>query len=159
MSYQKNSIILIVTLSLLICGCAPSLTKQERREDIQFLADWAERYSPFVEANERIKGCPSYRKLLPKYVEYAEQATTNQEFLYVVMGYYYLICDTGHAYIWKWGNLGMNYWGRLYSRCCETEVPFRIYSIGHEHFVSHDWQSQEGLIPKDSQILTELLQT
>jgi hypothetical protein len=154
MSYQKNSIILIVTLGLLICGCAPSLTEQERREDIQFLADWAERYSPFVEANEKVKGCPSYRKLLPQYIEYAEQATTNQEFLYVVMGYYYLICDTGHAYIWKWGNITMNYWGRLYSRYCQTKVPFRIYSIGHEYFVSHDWQTQEGLIPKDSQILT-----
>lgn len=150
----RHIIILTVGLSLLTGGCAPTLTVQEKREDIQFLADWAELYSPFVEANERIKGCPSYRKLLPKYIEYAEQATTNQEFLYVVMGYYYLICDTGHAYIWKWGNIGMNYWGRLYSRYCETKVPFRIYSIGHEYFVSHDWQTQIGLIPKDSQILT-----
>jgi hypothetical protein len=86
-----------LTLFVLSPGCAPTLTLQEKREDIQFLADWADNYSPFVEANEQIKGCPSYRDLLPKYLEYAEQAKNNREFLYIVQGYFFLVFNSGHA--------------------------------------------------------------
>jgi len=47
------AVISCLTLVVLLPGCAPNLTKQERREDIQFLADWADHYNPFVELNEK----------------------------------------------------------------------------------------------------------
>jgi len=126
----KISCAVIICLALLILstGCAPNLTAQERREDIQFLADWAEKYSPFVEANERIKGCPSFRDLLPKYLEYAEQAETNTEFLYVVQGYFHLICNSGHAHICSYGSLPADfkahYWKALYNKKCLAHPRF-----------------------------------
>ncbi len=63
-SHSQNLLILMVAASLLIGGCVPILTTQARKADIQFLADGADKYNPFVEVRERIKGCPSYRELL-----------------------------------------------------------------------------------------------
>ena len=63
-SHQQNLLTLMVVASLLVGGCVPILTTQARKADIQVLADWADKYNPFVEARERIKGCPSDRELL-----------------------------------------------------------------------------------------------
>jgi len=70
-------IILAVLLAFITAGCSPQLTPGERKKDIQYIARWAKDYSPFVELNERVKGCPSYESLKPKYVELAEQAQSN----------------------------------------------------------------------------------
>ena len=45
--------ILIVLLIFVIDGCvtAPKLTPEDRKRDIQFLADWARDYSPLAELN------------------------------------------------------------------------------------------------------------
>jgi hypothetical protein len=75
------------------------LTPGERKKDIQYIAQWAKDYSPFVELNERVKGCPSYESLKPKYIELAEKAQNNEEFLQVVYGYFNLIGDSGHFYL------------------------------------------------------------
>ena len=152
-----STVISCLTLFVLSSGCAPNLTVQEKREDIQFLADWAEHYSPFVEANEQIKGCPSYRDLLPKYLEYAEQARNNRQFLHVVLGYFHLICNSGHAYMdtgtgsW-WGTT--DYWGRLYWQYCIAGAPFRVFNVGQEYFVGDDWNSGQAIVPRGSKILT-----
>jgi hypothetical protein len=154
------AVISCLTLFVLSPGCAPNLTVQEKREDIQFLADWAEHYSPFVEVNERIKGCPSYRDLLPKYLEYAEQAETNTEFLYVVQGYFNLICNSGHAYIE--GSVGWplpadfkaHYWKALYNKKCLAYPPFRVFAIEDEYYISDRFKRDKVVVPAGSKILT-----
>jgi len=74
---------------LIISGCSttPKLTAEDRRSDIQFLADWARDYSPFVELAEKHSGNPSCEPLLSEYLEYAEQAGSNEEFYLVACGY------------------------------------------------------------------------
>ena len=62
------------------CVTAPKLTAEDRKRDIQFMADWARDYSPVVELAQKHKGTPDYEALLPKYLEYAEQAESNEAF-------------------------------------------------------------------------------
>lgn len=80
------------------CSTAPELTAEDRKRDIQFLCQWARDYNPFVELNEKHKGCPSYDALLPKYMEFAEQAQSNEEFFQVVSCYFNVIGASGHYY-------------------------------------------------------------
>ncbi len=91
--------VLVVLLAVVITGCSPHLTAQDRRRDIEFLAQWAEDYSPFVELNEKLKGCPGYKSLKPQYIQLAEEAESNKEFLQVTYGYFSLIGQSGHAYL------------------------------------------------------------
>ncbi|NLH42570.1 MAG: hypothetical protein GX448_12090, partial [Planctomycetes bacterium] len=67
------------------------MAAEDRRKDIEFLARWARDYSPLVELNERYKGTPSYEALLPRYVEFAEHARTDEEFYQAVLGYFNVI--------------------------------------------------------------------
>ena len=87
--------LLIIALCMIVGGCGsvptPKLTAEDRRKDIEFLAEWARDYSPFVELTEEHRGNPSYEALLPKYLDYAEQAESNEEFYQVVRGYYDLL--------------------------------------------------------------------
>jgi hypothetical protein len=62
------------------CSPAPKLTAEDRKQDINYLANWARDYSPFVELNEKHKGVPSYEVLKPKYVEFAKEAESTEEF-------------------------------------------------------------------------------
>jgi protein-S-isoprenylcysteine O-methyltransferase Ste14 len=101
-----------IVLALVGCATTPKLTPEDRKKDIEYLAQWARDYSPLVELAEKHKGNPSYEALLPKYLDYAEQAESNQEFYQVVRGYYDLICSTGHRYLvpeseFKWGKAAM----------------------------------------------------
>ncbi|MHC4890390.1 MAG: S41 family peptidase [Planctomycetota bacterium] len=151
-------IFLMVSLSLLIDGCAPTLTIQEKKEDIQFLADWADHYSPFVEAQEQFKGCPSYRDLLGKYLEYAEQAESNEEFLYIVQGYFHLICNSGHAHMysdgWWQGDSRANYWMGLYEKHCLAYRPFRVFAVRDDYYIGDLWKRGKVVVPAGSKILT-----
>lgn len=109
-----HSIFMLSILSgFIAAGCTPTplLTTEDRRRDIEFLTRWARNYSPLVELNEKYKGTPSYEALLPKYLEFAEQVRSNEEFYQVVSGYFNVIGASGHAYLvpdnyLKWDALG-----------------------------------------------------
>ena len=145
----------LVVIGLFVGCSGPELTKQQRKEDIQFLADWADKYSPFVQANGEFKVCPDYKELLPQYLDYAENAEDNKQFLYVVMGYFHLVCNTGHSFIFNQPQLpwSSRYWAILYNKHCTTQLPFRISRSGQDFFLNHDWKTRQGIIPRGSRIL------
>ena len=170
----QSVIILAVLLAFVLAGCSPYLTPEDRKKDIQYLAKWAKDYSPFVELNEKHKGCQSYEALKPKYVELAEQAQSNEEFLQVVYGYFSLIGDSGHAYlipveylagyIWQfllvnpteisWGQFHeAAYWPRLFQNTCLALPPFPVVRKEHEYFTGGAWRYKTVTIPQGSKIL------
>jgi len=118
------NVVLAILLVLLGSGCGsvktPELSPEDRKRDIQFMADWARDCSPLVELAQEHKGTPDYEVLLPKYLEYAEQAESNEMFGRVVGEYFRLICPVGHAnlpseFILRWIRkvtlLGLSDWG------------------------------------------------
>jgi hypothetical protein len=97
-----RSLVVLGILSIFVvdgCVMAPKLTAADRKKDIQFMADWARDYSPFVELAQKHKGIPDYEALLPKYLQYAKQAESNEEFYQVVSEYNRLIRPIGHSYL------------------------------------------------------------
>ena len=160
-------------------GCSvpvPKLTPEDRKKDIQFMADWARDCSPFVELAQKHKGTPDYEALLPKYLEYAEQAASNEEFYRVVHGYFRLICPIGHAYLvsehfLKLGRmlilLGIidydispfaiekaRYWPRLAGRLSTyIHPPFGITYKHAKYFTDDDWEVDGVTVPGGSQII------
>jgi len=170
------AIILAVLLAFIMTGCSPHLTPSERRKDIQYIARWAKDYSPFVELNEKVKGCPSYESLKPKYVELAEQAKNNEEFLQAVYGYFSLIGDSGHFYLMpekylrgyfyaylvsrnpteiSWLQFHeASYWAKLfYKNIASVRPPFRIVHEEDEYFTDEPWRYRGTKIPAGSKIL------
>jgi hypothetical protein len=158
------------------CVTAPKLTPEDRKQDIQFLADWARDYDPFTELNEKYKNTPSYQALLPRYLKFAENARTDEEFFQVVKGYFNVIGPTGHYYLidegtLKWaglasflgiGKLGITagqfdrakYWARLSQKIStRAHPPFHIVHKEDKYFTDDDWQYDETTIPKGSEIL------
>jgi protein-S-isoprenylcysteine O-methyltransferase Ste14 len=178
-SFVNMVLVVAIFFVLVMSGCStiPKLTAEDRKKDIQFLADWARDYSPFVELTEKHKGNPSYEALLPKYLEYAEQAESNEEFYLVVRGYYDLICSTGHRYLvpeseFKWGkvamilgiiDLGINpftsdqalYWSRLAYQNLSTRAhpAFGIAYKDDKYLTDDDWQVDDVNVPRGSQII------
>lgn len=158
------------------CSGPPKLTAEDRRKDIEFLARWARDYSPLVELNEKHKGTPSYEALLPRYLEFAEQAKTDAEFYQAVSGYFGVIGASGHAYLvpddhlrWcrvgsvlgvvKWG-IGARqfekarYWAKLAdSLSTRAHPPFHVMGKDGRYFTDDDWQSDGVAIPKGSEIV------
>ncbi len=178
----KRMIHFLLTLSILWSvlpgGCTPTpgLTAEARRQDMEFLARWAGDYSPLVELNEKYKGTPSYEALLPKYVEFAEQAQSNEEFWRVVEGYVKVVGASGHAYLLpdsylRWSGIGTclgvlkmgitpgqfeqaRYWARLaYNLSSRAHPPFRVKGKDGRYFTDDDWQYDGTLVPKGSEIL------
>lgn len=170
------AIILAVLLAFITAGCSPHLTPGERKKDIQYIARWAKDYSPFVELNERVKGCPSYESLKPQYVELAEQAKNNEEFLQVVYGYFSLIGDSGHFYLIPEDYLTgyflaylvsknptdiswlqfheASYWAKLfYKNIASVRPPFRIVYKEDGYFTGEPWRYKGTTIPDGSKIL------
>ena len=164
--------IALVTSILILNSCSPHLTPEERREDIQFLAQWAKDYSPFVELNEKYKDCPSYESLKPKYVQLAEQAQSNEEFLQVVYGYFNVIGTSGHARLcteselWgqmlgvknpieiSWGQLfEAIYWAKLLYKTSFVHPPFHIVYKEGEYFTGDVWRYKGSTIPQGSRIV------
>jgi hypothetical protein len=167
-------------LSVLVpigCATTPKLTPEDRKRDIEYLAQWARDYSPFVKLAEKYKGNPSYEALLPKYLEWAEQAQSNEEFYLVVKGYYDLICSIGHHYLMpesqlKWGKAAMIvgiidldinpwtsdrafYWSRLGWGNLSTRAhpPFHIAHKDGKYLTDDDWQADGVTVPQGSQII------
>jgi hypothetical protein len=174
-----NVVLVVAILFVLItsgCSTVPKLTAEDRKRDIQFMADWARDYSPFVELTEKHKGNPSYEALLPKYLEYAEQAEGNEEFYLVVRGYYDLICSVGHRYLvpeseYKWGKVAMIlgiidldinpftsdqalYWSKLvYEKLSTRAHPaFGIAYKDDKYLTDDDWEVDGVNVPEGSQI-------
>ena len=73
-------LICVLTFIFFANGCAvsPKLTAEDRKKDIEYLAQWAKDYSPFVKLGEKHKGLSSYEALKPKYLKLAEQAQNNE---------------------------------------------------------------------------------
>jgi len=158
------------------CVTAPKLTTEDRKRDVQFLADWARDYNPFIELNEKYKNTPSYDALLPRYLEFAENAQNDEEFFQVVKCYFNVIGATGHFYLideetLKWAGLGSffgivklgitpwqfdraRYWARL-SNTISTRAhpPLHIVHKEGKYFTDDDWQYNGTTIPLGSEIL------
>jgi len=180
---NKSRGIFVKPVSILLClaasitaGCSPHLTAQDRVKDIEFLGQWASDYSPLVGLNEKYKATPSYETLLPRYVEFAEQAQSNQEFYQVVQGYFSVIGASGHAYMLpdsylKWGSIGSllgiwkspitfwqfqraRYWPKLAGNLStRAHPPFQVDGRDGRYFTGDDWQYDGTAIPEGSEIL------
>ena len=179
---KKQVVQSLLALSMLLgfvaTGCAskPSLTAEDRKRDIEFLARWARDYSPLVQLNEKYKGTPSYEALLPKYLAFAERAQSDEEFWQVVEGYVKVVGASGHAYLLpdsylKWGGIGTflgvvkmgitpgqyeqaRYWARLaYHLSTRAHPPFRVVGKQGRYFTDDQWQYDGTLVPKGAEIL------
>ncbi len=158
------------------CATAPRLTAEDKRKDIEFLARWARDYSPLVGLNEKYKGTPSYEALLPRYIEFAEQAQSDEDLYLVASGYFSIIGASGHAYLvpdnyLKWNrvgtffktvNLGITpaqfqqarYWPKLANGLStRAHPPFRVVGREGRYFTGDDWQYDGTAVPKGSEIL------
>jgi len=168
--------VLLTVSGVIGCSSTPSLTAEDRRKDIEFLAQWARDYSPLVKLNERYKGTPGYEGLLPKYVDFAEQAQNDEEFYQVVSGYFRVIGASGHAYLLpddylKWGGVGAffglvktgitpgqyeqaRYWAKLAGNLStRAHPPFPVVSKDGRYFTGDEWRCDQTLVPKGSEIL------
>jgi hypothetical protein len=157
-------------------SCIAKLTAEDRRSDIEFLARWARDYSPLVDLNEQHKGTPSYEALLPKYMEFAEQAQSDEEFYQVVSGYFNIIGASGHAYLvpdgyLKWAAVGSGmgvvkagitpeqfqqarYWPELAGRLStRAHTPFQVVGRDGRYFTGDDWRYDGTAVPEGSEIL------
>jgi len=161
---------------VMVSSCAPHLTAEQRRQDVAALAHWANDYHACVEINSKVGGLPDYEELLPKYMDLAEQAETNEEFLHVVWGYNKLIGASGHGYLLpESGLLGYmldslrhkakglsdipwrrfweaRYWARLH-KASFAHPPFQIVCKGEDYFTGEEWSSWGKHIPEGSQIV------
>jgi hypothetical protein len=171
--------LIIASLMLSVfSGCAgpPRLTAQARRSDIEFLARWARDYSPLVELNQKHKGTPSYEVLLSKYVDFAEQAQSDDEFYQVVAEYVKLVGASGHAYLvpddyLKWDAVGSllgivklgitprqfqqaRHWPRLAGNLStRAHPPFQVVGRDGRYFTGDDWRCDGTVVPEGSEIL------
>jgi len=181
---KKCAVQLIILFALLLtlfgsggCVSPPRLMAEDRRRDVEFLARWAKDYHACVEVNSKVGGMPDYEKLLPKYMDLAEQAESNEEFLQVVWGYYTLIGASGHGHLLPessllgymldslrhdakglsdipWGRFWeARYWAKLFFRDQLAHTPFQIICEGEDYFTGDDWSSWGKRIPKGSQII------
>jgi len=181
----NSTLQLIAVFALLLAlfgssGCQnpspPRLTAEDRRSDVEFLAQWARDYHPCVEVASKARGLPDHEELLPKYMDLAEQAETNEAFLQVVWGYFTLIAASGHGYLLpedmlltymrdsrRRGTKGLSdipwaqfreaaYWAKLHKRS-HAHAPFRINREGEDYFTGEDWSSKGKRIPGGSQII------
>jgi hypothetical protein len=159
------------------CVATPKLTVEDRKRDIQFMADWGRDCSPFAELAQKYKGTPDYEALLPKYLEYAEQAKSNEEFYRVVSEYFRLICPVGHGYLLsedylRMGRIGILlgiydvdinpftidkaiYWARLahVGLYAFAHPPFGITYKDDKYFTDNDWEMDSVIVPRGSQIV------
>lgn len=172
----KYTFATIASFLVLLTSCAPNLTPEQRRNDVGALARWARDYHACVEVNSKVAGMPDYEKLLPKYMDLAEQAESNEEFLHVVWGYFKLIGASGHGHLLpESGLLGYmidslrhkakglsdipwrrfweaRYWARLHKKSF-AHAPFQTICEGEKYLTDEDWSYWGKRIPKGSQII------
>ncbi|MBZ0099867.1 MAG: hypothetical protein K8F30_12320 [Taibaiella sp.] len=156
---------------------APKLTAEDRKQDIEYLANWARDYSPFVELNEKQKGVPSYEALKPKYMKFAEEAESNEDFYLVASSYFNVIGASGHAYLFpedlaKWSAIGQflgicdwgisswqlwkgTYWSKLSQEIStRAHPPFFVINKDGTYYTDNDWQNNGITVPSGSQIVS-----
>jgi len=182
--WKKHTAQLIVVFAVLLVlfgsGCSvpvPKLKPEDRKRDIQFMADWARDYSPYAKLAQKHKGTPDYEALLPKYLEYAGQAESNEKFYQVVNEYYKLICPAGHGGLIAEDVLRMAriaillgivdvdispfamdkaiYWSRLAYGGLSTRAhpPFGITYKDDKYLIDDDWEVDGVTVPQGSQIV------
>ncbi len=174
---MRRSLFLLPPLLLIpLTSCAPRLTAEQRRQDIEFLAQWAIDNSPTVPVNESYGGSPGVEALRSRYRELAEQAKDNNEFVRIIYGYFSLIGELGHGYIYPKENLsglmwesfltgagGMApfpwhqfpramYWSDLLEKSF-IHPPFRVRWKAGQYLVADDWKTWFVTIPRGSRIL------
>lgn len=171
------AVLCFAALILSSCATVPKLTAEDRKGDIQFLARRAKDKSPFMELNEQYKGCPSAEGLLPKYLEFAEKAESNEEFFQVVSCYFNVIGASGHYYLLdegmlktlklgtflgtiRLGDIKLHqydeaiYWDRLRDNIStRAHPPFGIENKAGQYFTDNDWQYDGTTIPAGSKIV------
>ena len=126
--------------------------------------------------NEKYRGLPNYQALKPKYVQLAEQAHSNEEFLHIVLGYFSLIGASGHGHLLPEESLhayrrearlqgGVSsdipaaqfraavYWARLYEKTSFSHSLFRVIHRDGAYWTADDWHGKGALIPRGSQIV------
>ena len=91
------AVLFVSVLALSSCATVPKLTPEDRKRDIQFMADWARDYSPFVELAAKHKGTPSYEALLPKYLEIVIGRKVRQDISFGTALQWDMLEDAGKA--------------------------------------------------------------
>jgi hypothetical protein len=186
-SFRKHSVSKVFTFALpvsplflfILYGCqTPSkLTANDRKQDIEYLVNWAHDYSPFVNLNEKQKGIPSYEALKIRYVKFAEEAESDEDFYIDISSYFNVIGASGHAYLFpedfaKWSAvgkfLGINNWGissaqlwkgAYWSKLSQeistrAHPPFFVIAKEGTYYTDNDWQSNGISVPSGSQIVS-----
>lgn len=172
----RYTFLAIASFLVLLSSCAPHLTPEQRRDDVAALAQWAKDYHACVEVNSRVGGLPDYEKLLPKYMDLAEQAESNETFFQVLWGYYTLIGTSGHGHLLPessllgymldslrhdaeglsdipWGRFWeARYWAKLH-RQSFVHSPFQTICEGEDYFIGEDWSFRGKRIAEGSQIV------
>lgn len=174
----RDLVILTALGSCWLAGCSipPKLTPEQRRQDIEYLAQWAADCSPFVQLNEQYKNTPSYRALKAQYMAFAEGASSNEDFFLVLCGYIGVIGASGHAYllsedVLQWSALGATlgidswgispahlrdgvYWARLAAGVSmRAHPPFRIVFREGRYFTGENWSQDGVVLPAGSEII------
>jgi hypothetical protein len=172
-------LLVLPVCSLLLSGCStpPKLTAQDRRRDIEYLANWARDCSPLATLSEQHRGFPNCENLKPRYLQFAEDATSNEEFYLVTAAYFNVVgAGSRHAYsidedFLKWSAIGRclgiydwglsprqlwagTYWPRLASRLsARVHPPFRILAKGGRYYLEEDYQANTRKVLRDSEII------
>ena len=179
----KSIALILVVLplsSFLLSGCStpPKLTAQDRRQDIEYLANWARDCEiPLAAFGEKHKDFPSWEALRPKYLQLAEEAANNEDF-YLVTAAYFNVVGAGacHAYLLdeeflKWSAIGRclgicdwglsagqlwagTYWPRLASGLCtRVHPPFRVSAKAGRYYLEEHYQAGDRKVPRNSEII------
>ncbi len=162
-SYLSSIVLFLISLVFLSCSNffnTRKLTKEQKGKDIEYLAQWANFYSPFVELNYIQKNIPDYLTLKDYYIDLAEKSETNVEFIQAVYSYAQLIGASGHFSIYKGSDKnflsGKNaqYWHKTFYENCILYPPFQITKVKSDYITFTDYKNDTTYIPKGSKILT-----
>ncbi|MCG8309808.1 MAG: S41 family peptidase [Cytophagales bacterium] len=162
-SYLSSIVLFLIGVVLLSCSNffnTRKLTKEQKRKDIEYLAQWANSYSPFVELNQTQKDIPDYLILKDYYVDLAEKSKTNTEFIQAVYSYAQLIGASGHFSIHKGSDKNFlsrknaQYWHKTFYENCILYPPFQVARITRDYTTFTNYKNDTTYIPKGSKILT-----
>ncbi len=165
---MRRSLRLSVLLGLpLACGllflvrrCARlHLTPAERREDIEFLARWADAYSPFAALDTELRGTPDHREFVARYADLAEQATSDLEFVRIVYAFASILGERGHFTLSRgdgtWGSTRSRaaYWHDLLYQRSLVHPPFLLLRSGDEYLMRTDYEQGDVFVPRGSRVV------
>lgn len=169
----RLSLVALIFITQTGCSGGPALSSEDRKRDVEFLAEWARKYSPFVELNETLRGLPNYEAVAPRYARMASEAHSDAEFYQIVFGYFSLLGVSGHGHLLSAASLrafrrealrrpgqltaeqleAACYWPRIEERACFVHPPFPVVREGERYRTARDWRFHGRLIPKGSKII------